>query len=606
MKIKNNLHIFYLGLLHTITTVFAIIFEEWLFTITKPSAFYLYTNLEIIWSLFIISGFFILVFLACYCFIGALLVFFERPLLIVSSVFLAILSISAIILIFDNTTTTLWSWGIKDCKLIGGIVYLCILIFFGIELYRAFYKNISLSEIRSWFHIFSSSIFILSLICLGLAIVKSNTNNFILSENGLSTKNMNLPNILLFSADGVNADNLKLYGYQNQTTPFLDDLAKNALLVENVSTNATITFSSLLSILTGRHPATTKTFYPPHILTGNSTYAHLPSILRKYGYKNLQITTEYHADAFHSNLRSGFDLVNDKKEDSLIRDRFFFKYLPLEGLFVDELIIKLKLRYLHLLRIKRIKDHFTEVNSNLKLNSADRERINKTLDFLKGTTKPFFAQVHLLSTHCCNYKSPENIFSNSYDNAIYYTDRLFGEIIELLKRQNKLNNTIIVYSSDHTDRWGVIKRIPLIFMFPNNKAFTIRKNNAQLLDIAPTLLDYLGIQKPIWMEGVSLLNSEPPINRPIFSFGSYDRTNKRMSVKTALSPYGIESYVVKLCQNWYKYDLIKKKLTSGITPNHSNHSNNCLISNLKNEKLKALALIKEHLYNRGLKLEHDE
>jgi arylsulfatase A-like enzyme len=419
-------------------------------------------------------------------------------------------------------------------------------------------------------------------------------NDLSLPRNKHLTKNSALPNILLFSADGVNADNLKLYGYQHQTTPNLDAFAKNALLIENTSTNSLKTFSSLLSILTSKDPATTKTFYPPHVLTGSSSYSHLPGILRQYGYKNVQISTEYYADAFQANLLNGFDSVNGRHEAGFFTASGLLKNLFSERIFINELFEKLKVRILHLLRIKKMRDHYREIVKNLKLDISDQARIDALKEFVKNTNQPFFAQIHLLATHCCRYRAADRVFTNDYDNAIYFTDKLFAEAIEVLKQENKLDNTIVVYSSDHTDHWGVIKRVPLIFIFPDSSKFETRKNNAQLLDIAPTLLDYLKIKKPAWMEGLSLLRSEPPENRPIFSFGKNSHTDLNSG-----PPYGISSYVVKLCQNWHEYDLIKNKLTSGITPNHSNH---CIKSDFKKEKADALVLIKEHLYNRGLEL----
>ncbi len=69
---------------------------------------------------------------------------------------------------------------------------------------------------------------------------------------------------------------------------------------------------------------------------------------------------------------------------------------------------------------------------------------------------------------------------------------------------------------DHGKGWGRW-RIPLVFWFPEGAHAGRIRAKGLLLDIAPTLLDYLEIDIPDWMEGVSLLAGEPPADRPVFS-----------------------------------------------------------------------------------------
>jgi hypothetical protein len=57
----------------------------------------------------------------------------------------------------------------------------------------------------------------------------------------------------------------------------------------------------------------------------------------------------------------------------------------------------------------------------------------------------------------------------------------------------------------------------LIF-FPNHDHKGRVRSNVQLLDLALTLLDYLQVDKPGWMEGDSVLREEPDQLRRIHSF----------------------------------------------------------------------------------------
>jgi len=61
--------------------------------------------------------------------------------------------------------------------------------------------------------------------------------------------------------------------------------------------------------------------------------------------------------------------------------------------------------------------------------------------------------------------------------------------------------------------------IPLIFHMPNQHEGKALMVNAEQIDIAPTLLDILGLKIPAWMEGESLkeaMEQSPVRNRPKF------------------------------------------------------------------------------------------
>ena len=67
--------------------------------------------------------------------------------------------------------------------------------------------------------------------------------------------------------------------------------------------------------------------------------------------------------------------------------------------------------------------------------------------------------------------------------------------------------------------------------------------NVQLSDVAPTVLQYLGVERPPWMDGISLLNpSAVPQERPIFPLSAIqDRQVVAPMLKT-LSNSGLPNY----------------------------------------------------------------
>ncbi|MEM6829529.1 MAG: sulfatase-like hydrolase/transferase [Bacteroidota bacterium] len=105
-------------------------------------------------------------------------------------------------------------------------------------------------------------------------------------------------------------------------------------------------------------------------------------------------------------------------------------------------------------------------------------------------------------------------------------DRMVGELMEKLKEENLLKNTVIIFSSDH----GLYKgqhglggkalcyeqttHVPLIIYDPRAKNTGVRSDElVQSIDIAPTILDMAGFQLPDSYQGkslVRLLNQEVP------------------------------------------------------------------------------------------------
>ena len=104
-----------------------------------------------------------------------------------------------------------------------------------------------------------------------------------------------------------------------------------------------------------------------------------------------------------------------------------------------------------------------------------------------------------------------------------------GMILDALEQTGELDNTIIVYTSDHgylmgehgideEKRWAYEPslRIPLFMRYPKAiPAGSVRAQNALNIDIAPTLLELAGVQSHGTMHGKSLVpvlaNAEAPL-----------------------------------------------------------------------------------------------
>lgn len=112
----------------------------------------------------------------------------------------------------------------------------------------------------------------------------------------------------------------------------------------------------------------------------------------------------------------------------------------------------------------------------------------------------------------------ETLEENSirYFQAVTGVDGLVGELLRTLESKGLDKNTIIIIASDHGIFWGeyglggkslcyeICTHIPMIMYNPMLKKGKDNNELVQSIDIAPTLLDYAGVQMPEAFQGKSL------------------------------------------------------------------------------------------------------
>jgi hypothetical protein len=105
-----------------------------------------------------------------------------------------------------------------------------------------------------------------------------------------------------------------------------------------------------------------------------------------------------------------------------------------------------------------------------------------------------------------------------YDSGIAYTDAAVGRLLSRLEELGIDDRTVVVITSDHGEMFGEHGLynhtslydenllVPLVFGLPAGEAAGTRiADQVRLVDIMPTLLDLVGLEKPAGMNGVSLL-----------------------------------------------------------------------------------------------------
>ena len=418
-----------------------------------------------------------------------------------------------------------------------------------------------------------------------------------------------LPNILLVSSDGVNADNVSVYGYERDTTPFLRAKMKDALVFENAFTNAPDTRPSLASMFTGKLSTTTRLFGISDILQGEHAYQHLPGILRNLGYQSMDITFHFVGSSFDFNLRNSFD-VSDSRA---IRWQKFSFPGPLSIVFanaeymIGEVVDRIRERLLHVFGAQRMVDEFEElIHAKKKFfhASADDLRLKTLYDFIETASEPFLVHVHFMGTHGPKFEIEHPQFSQGqeqveqwmedfYDDSILQFDGYLAELFRRLEQGGKLDSSIIVINTDHGKGFGHPRtetRLPLLMFFPNHEPSGRVKSNVQLLDLAPTLLDYLRVDKPEWMEGESVLREEPNrLRRIVSAYAERDGGHEIYQVQ------------VVVCNRVYIMQFPSQRVVHGTVGGHTDPCSDLEFPD--RDEIQQFVL--EHLQSRGIDLSRD-
>ncbi len=346
------------------------------------------------------------------------------------------------------------------------------------------------------------------------------------------------PNIIFITIDSLRPKNLGCYGYKRNTSPNIDALAKKGTLFKNFFSSYNSTHKSFFSILSGRRLLLKDFMIYPSQREINYFFETegilLSEILQKQGYKT------YFLKKLFGWQKRGFDysFKQDSQEES--NKWNFIKSLKKTPLIYNFFKFILHNTYFIPRRLE----------SKIRFNDNGEIITNEGIEIIKQNKEnSFFLWLHYQDTHVphifpynlnnkfISNKQSKNIFDifNSkkgrdkrsidflrgcwkfddtvdgiiakYDTAIFYDDFLVGKIIETLKKEKLLKDTIIFLFSDHGVSFGeheiyftsagiydVSFNIPLIIFgrgIPKGKIVNALTN---LEDISQTILDLIGIK----------------------------------------------------------------------------------------------------------------
>jgi len=328
-------------------------------------------------------------------------------------------------------------------------------------------------------------------------------------------------NVILISFDTLRPDHLSCLGYSRPTTPHIDSFARQGILFTQAISPAPWTTPAHYSLFTGLYPSACW----PNL--GDTTIA---GMLRDNGYYTIALTAGISMSAAYG-LNKGFNRYLEF--DSITNAEY--PWLPWEP-------------------------H----------EDGTRKIFERAADWLESNRdKKFFMFIHHYECHD-PYESSHFLSSTSgdalleqrkalYDGDIQRADKFFGSLLEELKRLNLFSNTIIILVSDHGEDFGdhffekdrippktanpipqisnvdhghsvydELIRVLMAFHIPGFKADKQRlENQVCLIDVLPTLLDYLGIRYEGPIQGVSLIEllqngkraNDPPVISEFTEYG---------------------------------------------------------------------------------------
>lgn len=130
----------------------------------------------------------------------------------------------------------------------------------------------------------------------------------------------------------------------------------------------------------------------------------------------------------------------------------------------------------------------------------------------------------------------ERIIKAHYYGCISLIDYNVGRIIKKLKDEGIYDDTLIIFTSDHGEMLGDFNcygkrsfldpavRVPLIVHYPDKMKGEKINEPVSLVDLAPTILNFAGMEPPVDFDGCDLYEEEP--GRPVVS--QYHQNDKAL------------------------------------------------------------------------------
>lgn len=298
---------------------------------------------------------------------------------------------------------------------------------------------------------------------------------------------------ILISLDALRPDHLGAYGYDRETSPFLDSLASRGAVFERAVAQYPSTLASHLSIFTGLYPQEHGVYRPESVLA--EEIETLPERFQAEGFRTAGFT-EGGFMAGGYGFGRGFDTfaATPYKADTDVEATFARGLRFLEGLGEGE-------RFFLFLHTYSIHDPYTPPERYRRL-------------FWPGEPPPgVFDSIgqNLRAANCGEIPvTPEIVayFASQYDGSIRYVDDVLARFWGRLEELGLADVTTLILTSDHGEAFyehGKLAHVqvypedlmvPLIVVHPDLESGVRVPALVELVDLSPTLYELAGIEQP--------------------------------------------------------------------------------------------------------------
>jgi arylsulfatase A-like enzyme/Flp pilus assembly protein TadD len=291
----------------------------------------------------------------------------------------------------------------------------------------------------------------------------------------VSAKEKSKLNFLLITVDTLRPDRLSCYSDAHCRTPHIDQLAEKGVLFTKAFAHTPTTLPSHANILLGMTPAYHGVHDNSNFMVGEE-FLSLAEHLKQNGYATGAFVGAFPVDS-RFGLTQGFDVYDDNYGTKSSQE---FSYVERRG----------------------------------------EEVIGKALGWLRKQSSPWFLWVHCFDPHQ-RYIPPEPFRTeyegHPYDGEVAYVDSVLGRLFGFLEESGHAENTLTVFTGDHGESLGEHGEathgyfaynstiwVPLVIHHPGIKPGSVDQNACHI-DIFPTACDVLGVEKPSFLQGISLV-----------------------------------------------------------------------------------------------------
>ncbi len=284
-------------------------------------------------------------------------------------------------------------------------------------------------------------------------------------------------NVLLITIDTLRADWLSCYGSKHLNTPNIDSLSERGVLFSRAFANTSTTLPSHANILLGTTP-------PYHGVHDNINFVVREEFLTLAEYlKNHDYSNGAFIGAYPLHAKFGLSQGFDTYDDEMYR-------LPFQDFMSEE--------------------------------RKGEVVVERALGWLKKRNAPWFLWIHCWDPHD-PYEPPEPFLTqykeHPYTGEVAYVDFVLGRFFAYLEENNLFEDTLVIFTGDHGESLGQHGEkthgffaynttiwVPLIIISPGFEKRRV-EHYVSHLDIFPTVCDILDLEKPSFVQGISLVSA---------------------------------------------------------------------------------------------------